>query len=188
MVMIGGYLVMVAGALLLAAYFTLRRRLVLGAVCLSCALATMGQARAGEACKPYKYADGDTFTFLGSTGSVTVRVAGFDAPERGQPYWRNARSRMEELTRGGAVCECYKADRYGRQVCNVRLIDGSNVATHLLAAGLGCIDPRFEGEAPPGDREAAREALQSAQAARRGMWAEPGALCAYDYRRLKRAK
>jgi len=169
-------------------YFKPRKPPTVIAVGLACALATMGQVRAGEVCKPYKYADGDTFTFLGSTGSVTVRVAGFDAPERGQPYWRNARSRMEELTRGGAVCECYKADRYGRQVCNVRLSDGSNVATHLLAAGLGCIDPRFEGEAPPGDREAAREALQSAQAARRGMWAEPGALCAYDYRRLKRAK
>lgn len=56
--------------------------------------------------------------------------------ERGQPYWRNARSRMEALTRSGAVCECYKADRYGRQVCNVRLSDGSNVATHMATKVL----------------------------------------------------
>lgn len=105
---------MIGCTFLLAVHLTTRRRLVLGAVCLGCALATIGQARAGEACKPYKYADGDTFTFLASTGSVTVRVAGFDAPERGQPYWRNARSRMEALTRSGAVCECYKADRSHR--------------------------------------------------------------------------
>lgn len=38
---------------------------------------------------------------------------------------------MESFTRSGAMCECYKADQYGRQVCNVRLSDGSNAATHM---------------------------------------------------------
>jgi len=148
--------------------------------------AQLGTVAHAEVCKPFKYADGDTFTFMRGAESVTVRVAGFDAPERGQPHWRVARARLEELTRDGVDCECYKADRYQRQVCNVRLGNGSNVVTHMLSAGLGCIDPRFEGEAPPNDRGAARQALQEAQIARRGMWAEPDALCGFDYRRRVR--
>ena len=53
------------GALFLAGYFTLRRRLVLAAVSLACFLAAMlpGPAMAGEVCRPIRYADGDTFTF-----------------------------------------------------------------------------------------------------------------------------
>ena len=176
------------GALFLAGYFTLRRRLVLAAVSLACFLAAMlpGPAMADEVCRPIRYADGDTFTFRHDGDDVRVRVAGFDAPERGQPFSQVATNQLRALTSGGARCDCYKQDRYKRSVCTVRTRDGQNVATLMLAAGLGCIDERFEHEARDTDRHAARAALRDAQAARRGMWSQAAPMCAADYRRATR--
>lgn len=177
-------------ALVLAGYFTWRHRLGLAAVCMLCffALFRPSVAFAGEECRPHHYPDGDTFYYRDAAGKVVrVRVAGFDAPERGQPFSRVATDKMRELTRGGAECDCYKQDRHGRSVCNVR-IRGHNVASLMLAEGLGCIDPRFESEAQPQERQAARAALQQAQQARRGIWSQPDPICAFDYRRSNRAQ
>jgi micrococcal nuclease len=176
------------GALLLAAYFTLRRRLVLAGVCLACffALLRPGVVYGAEACMPIRYADGDTFSFRQAGELVRVRVAGYDAPERGQPYSRRATEQLRALTGSGALCDCYKQDRHGRSVCTVRTRAGESVAALMLSAGLGCIDERFEAEATWVDRRLAREALQAAQVARVGMWSQVSPQCAWDYRREKR--
>jgi micrococcal nuclease len=178
------------GAFLLAAYFALRRRLMLAGVCLLCffALLRPGVVYGAEVCQPTKYADGDTFSFRQAGDLVRVRVAGFDAPERGQPYSRRATEKLRALTGPGALCDCYKQDRHGRSVCTVRTRGGENVAAVMLAAGLGCIDQRFEDEASPADRQAARDALQRAQIERVGMWSQLNPQCAADYRRAQRAQ
>jgi endonuclease YncB( thermonuclease family) len=152
------------------------------------AILGLGQAHA-QACKPIKYADGDTFTARMASGGdlVRVRVAGFDAPERGQPFASRATQYMRELTAKGADCDCYKLDRYGRSICTVRTAAGDNVAALMLAAGFGCIDARFEREASSADRQNARAALEQAQQERRGMWSVARPVCGYDHRREKRA-
>jgi endonuclease YncB( thermonuclease family) len=177
-------------ALFLAAYFALRRRLVLAALCLVCffALFNPSVAMSAELCKPIQYADGDTFTFKRGNETVRVRLAGYDAVERGQPFSNRATDRLRELTEGGAQCDCYKQDKYGRSVCTVRMKSGINVATEMLKAGYACIDPRFESEAAPEDRAAARAALKEAQTQRRGMWSLPDPVCAVDFRRTKNAQ
>jgi endonuclease YncB( thermonuclease family) len=177
-----------AAALILAGYFTLRRRLVLASVCMGCFLALFNPkiAMAEEICKPIRYADGDTFNFKRGGELVRVRLAGFDAPEVGQPFSRRATDHLRMLTVGGARCDCYKEDRYGRSVCTVRTLAGANVAPLMLAAGFGCIDPRFENEANPIDRAQARAALEDAQARRLGMWSGINPQCAAEYRREKR--
>lgn len=106
----------------------------------------------------------------------------------GQPFSRVATDKMRELTAGGAQCDRNKFDRHGRSVCNVRTLQGVNVAAMMLAAGLGCIDERFENEADPADRRAARAALAEAQQARRGIWSQTNPVCAFDYRRSKNAQ
>jgi endonuclease YncB( thermonuclease family) len=177
-------------ALALAGYFGLRRRLVLVAVCLGCffALLTPSVVFGGELCKPTRYADGDTFTYFDQASGAprNVRVKGFDAPERSQPFSKQATNKLRELTEGGADCECHKLDRYGRSVCTVRTLAGENVATAMLRAGFGCIDPRFEKESTAQDRDEGRAALAEAQAARRGMWAQSQVQCGFEYRQLKK--
>jgi endonuclease YncB( thermonuclease family) len=177
-----------AAALLLAGYFAWLRRLVMAAVSMGCYLALFNPsiAMSAELCKPLRYADGDSFSFKWGGELVRVRLAGYDAPERGQPYSKRATDHLRMLTAGGAQCDCYKSDRYGRSVCNVRTLAGAHIALLMLGAGYGCIDPRFENEADPEDREQARSALEDAQTRRVGMWSSPNPQCAAEYRREKR--
>jgi micrococcal nuclease len=181
-----------AAALALAAYFALRRRPVLATVCIGCffALLTPSVVFGGELCKPTRYADGDTFTYFVQPGDAPrrVRIKGFDAPERSQPFSKQATDKLRELTEGGANCDCQKLDRYGRSVCTVRTLRGENVAAAMLRAGFGCIDPRFEKESTAKDRDEGRAALAEARAARRGMWAQANPVCGKEFRDAKRAK
>ena len=181
-------LVATLGALVLAGYFTLRRRLFLALICMGCFLALFNPsvAMAEEICHPIRYADGDTFNFKRGSELVRVRLAGYDAPEVGQPFSKLATDTLRMLTEGGARCDCYKEDRYGRSVCTVRTLDGVNVAPLMLGAGFGCIDPRFENEASLIDRALARLALQDAQKLRIGIWSSPNPQCAAEFRREKR--
>lgn len=140
-----------------------------------------------EICVPIKVVDGDTFHFERESELVKVRVAGFDAPERGQPFSRAATAKLKELTQAGADCECFKIDRYKRSVCRVR-VRSINVATLMLEAGFGCIDPRFTGEDSPNDQRLSAAGLAMAQSQKRGMWSEEQPVCGKEYRDAKRAK
>lgn len=140
-----------------------------------------------ESCAPTRYVDGDTLHFRRGSELVKVRIAGFDAPERGQPFSRVATAKLQELTQAGADCDCFKSDRYGRSVCRVR-VDGVNVATTMLQHGFGCIDPRFVGEDSKIDQQANADALRAAKAAGRGMWSDAAPMCGKEYRDSKRAK
>ena len=175
-------------ALVLAGYFALRRRVLLAVVSIGCFLVLFNPtaAMSAELCKPIRYADGDTFNFKRAGELVRVRLAGYDAPEIGQPFSRRATEHLRMLTLGGAQCDCYKSDRYGRSVCTVRTLAGANVAPLMLVAGYGCIDPRFENEAEPVEREQARAALEDAQVRRVGMWSGINPQCAAEFRREQR--
>lgn len=171
---------------------SLHSRWELTLICIACFLTlfTPLSVFGDELCKPTRYADGDTFTYFDQVIGAprNVRVKGFDAPERSQPFSKQATNKLRELTEGGADCECHKLDRYGRSVCTVRTLAGENVATAMLRAGFGCIDPRFEKESTAQDRDEGRAALAEAQAARRGMWAQSQVQCGFDYRRESRNK
>ncbi len=175
-------------ALCIAGYSAWRRRLLLATVCMGCFLALFrpSVAMSAELCVPIRYADGDTFTFLRHGETVRVRLAGYDAPERGQPFSKRATETLRQLIQGGAKCRCYKEDRHGRSVCRVQTLAGANVATLMLGAGLGCIDSRFEDEASPTDRAEARRALKDAQARKLGMWSSSNPQCAYEFRGANR--
>jgi endonuclease YncB( thermonuclease family) len=156
-------------------------------VVIFCILVFMKSAVCAEACTPTRWVDGDTFSVSPTGKGDMVRVAGYDAPERGQPWSKVATAKLKELTQNGADCECRKRDKYGRSVCTVR-VNGETVAVEMLKSGLGCIDPRFEGEASQNDRKRAREALNAAQTRGVGMWSDVNPMCGKEYRDAKRTK
>jgi endonuclease YncB( thermonuclease family) len=149
-------------------------------------LGLIGNAMA-ERCTPTRWVDGDTFSVSPTGKGDMVRVAGYDAPERGQPWSKVATAKLKELTQYGADCECRKRDKYGRSVCTVR-VNGETVAVEMLKSGLGCIDPRFEGEAQQNDRKRAREALNAAQRQGVGMWSDENPTCGKQFRDAKKAR
>jgi endonuclease YncB( thermonuclease family) len=71
--------------------------------------------------KIIKVGDGETVTVLDSNKEQhRVRLAGIDAPEKGQPFDNASRKRLSELMGGKDVCvEFEKKDRYGRIVGKV---------------------------------------------------------------------
>src|SRR5215475_14221984 len=82
-------------------------------------------------------ADGVTITLLDSNRQQhRIRLAGIGDPGKGQPY--GARSRLNLSNRAfgkDAKADCYKVDRYGREVCIV-YVHGRDVGLAQLQAGL----------------------------------------------------
>ena len=68
--------------------------------------------------KVIRVVDGDTVYVLDEKKKQhNIRLAGIDAPERGQPYGKAATKYLKELITGKNVCvDWYKKDRYKRLV------------------------------------------------------------------------
>jgi endonuclease YncB( thermonuclease family) len=115
--------------------------------------------------------DGDTL----KVGEATVRLAGLDAPERGQICQRAdgtrfdcgeaaARQLAALVQRRGIACDITGRDRYGRAIGLCRA-EGLDLAEAMVASGWALA-------VPEGSRGQARYGLAEAQArsARQGLW------------------
>lgn len=80
--------------------------------------------------------DGDTVVLR---GGEKVRYVGVDTPERGEPFYGEARERNKELLRGGdvtmEVCAAEPTDKYGRTLAWV-YSGGVDVGGVLVREGL----------------------------------------------------
>jgi endonuclease YncB( thermonuclease family) len=115
--------------------------------------------------------DGDTLRL----GEATVRLAGLDAPERGQPCQRSdgtrfdcgeaaARQLAALVQRRGVTCNIARRDRYGRAV-GVCHAEGRDLAEAMVASGWAiAVTEGRRGQARYGVAEA------QARSARQGLW------------------
>jgi micrococcal nuclease len=128
--------------------------------------------------------DGDTITVLRGRVRIRIRLHGIDAPELGQPYGRAAKRLAGELAHEKHVeVTVMGRDRYGRTAAAVKLPDGRVLSHELVRAGLAWWYGQF---APKDDTLKRLEA--EARAARRGLWAESGAVAPWEWRRTPRAE
>ncbi|HEY9280569.1 MAG TPA: thermonuclease family protein [Eoetvoesiella sp.] len=89
-------------------------------------------------------ADGDTFTLLTDGRQHRVRLASIDAPETtkdrkqpGQPMAQRSKEALSHLIAGKTVdLSCYERDHYQRNICDVRLPDGSTANQQQVATGM----------------------------------------------------
>jgi endonuclease YncB( thermonuclease family) len=97
-------------------------------------------------------ADGDTITLLDSNRQRhRIRLAGIDAPEKGQPFGLRSKQHLSELAFGkDEKADCYKVDRYGRDVCNV-YVNGKDLGLAQLDAGLAWWYRKYAHEQHPKD-------------------------------------
>jgi micrococcal nuclease len=131
----------------------------------------------GEAtCTVERVVDGDT---LVCDDGVRIRLLLIDAPELSQsPYGDLARQWLEELTGAGTVLtvehDVQKLDRYRRVLAYLYLPDGRMVNEELLRAGVAVVAVY-----PPNVRhvDRLRAAVDSARAARVGLWSTPAFEC-----------
>lgn len=115
--------------------------------------------------------DGDTMDVLvGERDLHRVRLAGIDAPEKGQPFGQQAKRWMSDLVFGKPVkVEYDKRDMYKRIVGIVRWSD-IDVGLDLVRSGLAWHYKRYQGEQTPEDRAAYAGAEDEARSAKRGLW------------------
>jgi endonuclease YncB( thermonuclease family) len=92
----------------------------------------------------YRVVDGDTFIVKHGDVKITIRLVGIDAPEvstrkhrDGQPFSRQSTQHLAGLVLNKTVdVKSYGADRNGRTLGEVFLLNGRNVNVEMIPAGL----------------------------------------------------
>ena len=116
-------------------------------------------------------ADGDTVRARldGSGRTLTIRLEGIDAPERGEPFSTQARNATRVMLFNRKVqLKVTDVDRYDRLVARI-VLDGRDSSLELVQAGLACHFTRFAND------PMLAKAQQSARTAGRGFWATESA-------------
>ena len=114
--------------------------------------------------------DGDTVLVMRGAAPVKLRLAEIDAPEKAQPYGGASQQSLADMVMGKNLRVARRAvDNYGRIVATVS-IDELNVNHEQVRRGMAWETSRFHS-----NKELV--ALQrEAQQAKRGLWAETGAI------------
>ena len=141
-------------------------------------------------------ADGDTLTVLDARQqSHKVRLAGIDAPERGQPFGRRAAEALGRLVANRTVTvDGGKTDRYRRRVGIVRVAPAGcpdctpsiDVGLALIGAGLAWHYRSYEREQSATDRAQYQAAEAGARGRHDGLWADRTPTPPWDWRRARR--
>lgn len=155
---------------------------------LSLLLAFAGHA-AGIEGRVVGISDGDSVTVLDiDKVQHKIRLAGIDAPEKGQDFGNRSKESLSELVYDQTVLvQTEKKDRYGRDVGKV-LVQGVDVSLVQVQRGLAWHYKAYEREQSASDRILYDFAENEARASRRGLWVAPDPVPPWDFRRKKRNK
>jgi len=116
---------------------------------------------------------------------VRVRLAGIDAPERGQAFGTAAKAALSEIVFARPVVVHWKKrDRYERIVGNVT-VSGADANLAMVARGMAWHYVRFEAEQERADRASYAQAEREARAQRRGLWGDPRPVAPWDHRKSR---
>jgi len=126
----------------------------------------------------YRVLNGDTFIVKHGSVQLTIRLVGIDAPEMsnsrhqaGQPFSLEAEQHLSKLVLGKTVdVKSYGADRNGRTLGEVFLLNGRNVNLEMLQAGLA--EVYREKQAAGLNMHPYRQAEEEARKANKGMWVQ----------------
>ena len=130
---------------------------------------------------------GDTLTALDATDTQhKIRLAGIDAPEKGEPYGRVSRQHLAGVVFTKTVqVEWTKRDRYGRIIGKV-IADGQDVCLMQLESGLAWHYKKYENEQSVADRDSYADAEVRARQHKRGLWIDAHPIPPWDWRRSRR--
>jgi endonuclease YncB( thermonuclease family) len=128
-------------------------------------------------------ADGDTITILDSSKMQhRIRLAGIDAPERGQPFGNRSRENLARWVGGqSVVVDWHKRDQYGRLV-GVVLAQGHDVNLEQVRAGFAWWYREYAREQSVQDRASYSAAETEARSARRGLWSDAEPVPPWEWR------
>jgi micrococcal nuclease len=128
-----------------------------------------------------KIADGDTLTVLdGSKTQHKIRLAGIDAPEKGQAFGTKARENLAaKVFRRNVRVEVIDVDRYRREVGRIYLGDRF-INMEMVRDGFAWRYIQYD---KPREFAAAED---DAREHRRGLWTDPNPTPPWEWRKAKR--
>lgn len=132
-------------------------------------------------------ADGDTVTVLDADRRQhKVRLAGIDAPEKGQAFGTRSKQALSRLVFGQDVVVAYsKKDRYGRIVGRIES-GGRDVNLELVRAGAAWVYRQYLRELPEPDRQHYLDAEDEARSDSAGLWRDPDPAPPWAWRKARR--
>jgi endonuclease YncB( thermonuclease family) len=133
--------------------------------------------------------DGDTITVLDRAKvQHKIRLAGIDAPEKGQAFGNRSKENLSRLAFDRQVeAHCHKKDRYGREVCKV-MRGSTEVNLEQIGAGFTWWYREYAKEQTPQERDEYVREEEGAKAARRGLWKDAKHVPAWERRKEKGSK
>lgn len=133
--------------------------------------------------KVIRVVDGDTVHVLDKDKkSHNIRLAGIDAPERGQPYSKAATKHLKTLVAGKQVCvQWYKKDKYQRLI-GVVFLNNQDINLQMVEKGFAWHFKKFQKEQTPADRIKYANAEKNSRLSVIGLWQEPDPITPDDWR------
>jgi len=128
--------------------------------------------------------DGDTITFRATGNSSDkstqdIRLSQIDAPERNQPFGRQARESLSALVQGKVLrVDVLGKDRQGRPMGKLRM-KGVEINLEQIKRGMAWVDVK---QAKDPDYAQAEEQARTAHV---GLWSQPNPLPPWEYRNLE---
>ncbi len=128
--------------------------------------------------------DGDSLTVLDADHiQHKVRLAGIDAPEKGQAFGQKSKEVLSSCAYGHQVhIEGKKLDRYGRLIGKV-LVKGQDCNLNQVKQGMAWHFKKYESEQAPDDRFIYSEAEIQAKNMKIGLWIDKDPVPPWDFRK-----
>ena len=133
--------------------------------------------------------DGDTITVLSADRQQhKIRLAGIDAPEKGQPFGTRSKQTLSQMVYGHlAIVEYSKRDRYGRIVGRVE-VDGRDVNLDQLREGSAWVYLQYIRELTKTDQRLYLDAEKQARNDSLGLWQDRQAEPPWEWRKTRRSR
>lgn len=127
--------------------------------------------------------DGDTITVLDSRKTQhKIRLAGIDAPEKGQDFGNKSKEYLSDLVYKKVVSiPDNKLDRYGRTVSRV-IVGSTDASLEMIKAGMAWHFKKYQHEQSLEDRLSYNAAEVEARKAKVGLWSNVTAKRPEDFR------
>jgi endonuclease YncB( thermonuclease family) len=129
-----------------------------------------------------------TCSFCSTVSGSSIRSAqlGSTRQRKTQPFGQRSKQHLSELAFGKeAKADCYKVDRYDRDVCTV-YVNGKDVGLAQLDAGLAWWFRKYAHEQLPRDRIDYEAAEDRAAADRIGLWKDANPVPPWEWRHKHR--
>lgn len=121
--------------------------------------------------------DGDTLTILVGKVQVKIRLAGIDAPEKGQDFGNKAKEALANMVKGKTVVvETQGLDKYMRTIGTIKIGD-TNVNLEMVKQGMAWRYPQYDKE------ETYLKAEQEARKANLGLWKDKDPITPWEWPR-----